>query len=98
MQQIPNADLKEFLSGNSKTKAAFAKKIGRSFQEIGFLALRGHFLEDKLQDDLYKEIHSFFKLSNKIKSSYEIKGGGGQRGYTGFGKEHAAGRSIGDLK
>ena len=98
MQQIPNADLKEFLSGNSKTKAAFTKKIGTSFQEIGFLALRGHFLEDKLQDDLYKEIHSFFKLSNKIKSSYEIKGGGGQRGYTGFGKEHAAGRSIGDLK
>ena len=68
MQQIPNADLKEFLSGNSKTKAAFTKKIGTSFQEIGFLALRGHLLEDKLQDELYKEIHSFFKLSNKIKS------------------------------
>jgi len=98
MQQIPNADLKEFLSGNSKTKAAFIKKIGTSFQEIGFLALRGHLLEEKLQDELYKEIRSFFKLSNKIKSSYEIKGGGGQRGYTGFGKERAAGRSIGDLK
>ena len=24
--------------------------------------------------------------------------GGGQRGYTSFGKEHAAGRSVGDLK
>jgi isopenicillin N synthase-like dioxygenase len=40
MQQIPNADLKEFLSGNSKTKAAFAKKIGRSFQEIGFFSFK----------------------------------------------------------
>lgn len=24
--------------------------------------------------------------------------GGGQRGYTGFGKEHAEGRTTGDLK
>ena len=98
MHNIPKADLNEFLSGNSIRKAAFVKKIGTAFQEIGFLALKGHFLEDKLQDALYKQIHSFFKLSNKIKSSYEIKGGGGQRGYTGFGKEHAAGRSVGDLK
>tara|TARA_Y100000992_G_C21269717_1_gene495977 strand:- start:1202 stop:2152 length:951 start_codon:yes stop_codon:yes gene_type:complete len=98
MQNIPKADLNEFLSGNSNKKTAFVKKIGTAFQEIGFLALKGHFLEDKLQDALYKQIHSFFKLSNKVKSSYEIKGGGGQRGYTGFGKEHAAGRSVGDLK
>ena len=98
MHNIPKADLNEFLSGNSIRKAAFVKKIGTAFQEIGFLALKGHFLEDKLQNALYKQIHSFFKLSNKIKSSYEIKGGGGQRGYTGFGKEHAAGRSVGDLK
>ncbi len=98
MQNIPKADLNEFLSGNSRRKAAFVKKIGTAFQEIGFLALKGHFLEDKLQDALYKQIHSFFKLSNKVKSSYEIKRGGGQRGYTGFGKEHAAGRSVGDLK
>ncbi len=98
MQQIPRADLNEFLSGNHKHRAVFVKKIGTAFQEIGFLALRGHFLDDTLKDQLYKEIHSFFKLSNDIKSSYEIKGGGGQRGYTGFGKEHAAGRSVGDLK
>ena len=97
MQQIPKADLNEFLSGNQKQKESFVNKIGEAFQEIGFLALRGHFLDDKLQDLLYKEIQSFFELSNEIKFNYEIKGGGGQRGYTGFGKEHAAGRSVGDL-
>ena len=98
MQQIPKADLNEFLSGNQKQKESFVNKIGEAFQEIGFLALRGHFLDDKLQDLLYKEIQSFFELSNEIKFNYEIKGGGGLRGYTGFGKEHAAGRSVGDLK
>ncbi len=98
MKNIPKADLKEFLSEDPHRKSKFVQFIGNAFQEIGFIALKGHFLEDILQEKLYSEIHSFFMLPNEKKSSYEIKGVGGQRGYTGFGKEHAAGRSIGDLK
>ena len=77
---------------------AFVQQIGEAFQEIGFLALKGHFLDAVLQEQLYREIRSFFELPSEIKSSYEVKDGGGQRGYTGFGKEHAAGRTVGDLK
>ena len=32
------------------------------------------------------------------KKQYEVEGGGGQRGYTSFGKEHAKNRKEGDLK
>ena len=98
MQNIPQADLNEFLSDNPKRKAAFVKKIGNAFQEIGFLALKGHFLDTRLQDDLYREIRAFFELPTSVKATYEIPNGGGQRGYTGFGKEHAEGRTVGDLK
>jgi len=98
MQHIPQADLNEFLSDDPVRKAAFVQQIGNAFQEIGFLALKGHFLDAGLQEKLYREIRSFFELPTVIKSSYEVKDGGGQRGYTGFGKEHAAGRTVGDLK
>ena len=98
MQHIPQADLHEFLSDDPKRKEAFVQKIGAAFQEIGFLALKGHFLDADLQDQLYTKIRAFFELPTSIKKRYEIDGGGGQRGYTGFGKEHAAGRSVGDLK
>ena len=98
MQHIPQADLNEFLSDEPARKAAFVQQIGEAFQEIGFLALKGHFLDAVLQEQLYREIRSFFELPSEIKSSYEVKDGGGQRGYTGFGKEHAAGRTVGDLK
>ncbi len=98
MKNIPQADLNEFLSKDPKRKAAFVKHIGASFQEIGFLALKGHFLEEDLKVDLYREINAFFALPTSNKEAYEIEGGGGQRGYTGFGKEHAAGRTTGDLK
>jgi isopenicillin N synthase-like dioxygenase len=98
MQHIPQADLTDFLSGNPARKNAFVQHIGSSFQEIGFLALKGHFLEEPLQKDLYREIKEFFALPTATKEAYEIEGGGGQRGYTGFGEEHAEGRTTGDLK
>ena len=40
----------------------------------------------------------FLHYRQPNKEAYETEGGGGQRGYTGFGKEHAAGRTTGDLK
>jgi len=70
MKNIPQADLNEFISGNPKRKSDFVQFIGASFQEIGFLALRGHFIAEDLQADLYSEINAFFALSREKK---EIK-------------------------
>tara|TARA_X000001036_G_scaffold287814_1_gene267426 strand:+ start:2294 stop:3277 length:984 start_codon:yes stop_codon:yes gene_type:complete len=98
MQKIPKVDLNLFLSDDQNQQKEFIHQAGTAFKDIGFLALKGHFLDEELQNDLYNEIKAFFNLREEIKSKYEIKGGGGQRGYTGFGKEHAEGRSVGDLK
>lgn len=98
MHKIPQANLKDFLSDDPNQKSSFVKELGNAFRDMGFVALKGHFLEESLKKSLYHEIKLFFNLSKEIKNSYEIKNGGGQRGYTGFGKEHAAGRLVGDLK
>jgi len=98
MGAIPSVDLREFLSKNPKEKEKFVREIGGAFENIGFVALRGHFLSDELVETLYAEIKNFFGLPQEIKDSYEIEGIGGQRGYTSFGKEHAKGRKEGDLK
>ncbi len=98
MSVVPSVDLKDFTSGDSSRKQKFITEIGKAFEEIGFVALSGHFLSQELVDNLYGEIKKFFELDQKIKDSYEIEGIGGQRGYTSFGKEHAKGRKEGDLK
>ena len=98
MNTIPSVDLQEFTSGDPGRKNAFVQQIGNAFEEIGFVALRGHFLEDPLVDKLYGEVKKFFELPGAVKMKYEIPGIGGQRGYTSFGKEHAKGRKEGDLK
>lgn len=98
MNAIPSVDLREFVSEDPERKTAFVKQIGGAFEDIGFVALSGHFLPDTLVNQLYKEIKSFFGLPEEVKKKYEIPGIGGQRGYTSFGKEHAKGRKEGDLK
>lgn len=98
MNKIPSVDLTDFLSDNPERKQRFVAEIGKAYETIGFVALKGHFLDEKLVDGLYEEVRKFFDLPENVKAKYEIEGIGGQRGYTSFGKEHAKGKKEGDLK
>lgn len=98
MQNIPSVDLRDFLSDDPVRKQKFVNEIGKTYEEIGFVALKGHFLGDELVENLYTEVRDFFNLPLETKAKYEIPGIGGQRGYVSFGKESAKGRKTGDLK
>jgi len=98
MKNIPSVDLNDFLSEDQNRKQEFVNEIGKAYEDIGFVALKGHFLDDKLVEELYAEVRRFFSLPLEMKSKYEIPGIGGQRGYVSFGKETAKGRTIADLK
>lgn len=95
---IPSVDLNDFINGNPEQKAAFVQQLGKAYEDIGFVAVKGHFLSDALSADLYEQVQQFYGLDNNVKESYEVPGLAGQRGYTSFGKEHAKGRTEGDLK
>jgi len=98
MQNIPSVNLADFISGDETRKQKFINEIGKAYEDIGFVALKGHFLSENLVDNLYGEIKNFFSLPVETKRSYEIEGIGGQRGYISFGKESAKGKKEGDLK
>lgn len=98
MNKIPSVNLLDFLSDNPKIKQQFVTEIGHAYETIGFVSLKGHFLDHSLVDALYKEVKQFFDLPIDQKRQYEIPGIGGQRGYVSFGKESAKGRKEGDLK
>ena len=98
MNNIPSVDLADFISGDPKRKQKFVDEIGKAYEEIGFVALKNHFLDNDLEENLYKEVKTFFDLPLEVKKKYEIEGLAGQRGYISFGKEHAKGKKEGDLK
>ena len=97
-KNIPSVDLADFTEGNKETKAAFVKKLGKAYEEIGFVAVKNHGLSDALCAELYAQVKGFFTLSKEEKEAYEIEGLAGQRGYVSFGKEHAKNKNEGDLK
>lgn len=95
---IPSVDLADFLSGDEARKQKFVQELGQAYEDVGFVAVKNHLLSDDLSARLYKDVQEFFRLPEDVKAKYEIPGQAGQRGYTSFGKEHAKGRSEGDLK
>lgn len=97
-QTIPVVDLRDFTEGDANAQKRFVKTLGDAFVEYGFAAVDNHGVDRGAVEGSYAEIKSFFKLPDAVKKNYEIPGGGGQRGYTSFGTEHAKGRTIADLK
>ena len=95
---IPSVDLADFLSGDPVRKNDFVQKLGKAYEEVGFVAVKNHGVPDELIGDLYRYVQEFFSLPLDKKRGYEIPELAGQRGYTSFGKEHAKGSDAPDLK
>jgi len=96
--EIPSLDLADFYGGDPVKKSKFVAALGEAYNNIGFVAIRNHYLTDELSAKLYSTIKKFFAQPDAVKQKYEIPGLAGQRGYIGKGKEHAKGRNTGDLK
>jgi isopenicillin N synthase-like dioxygenase len=97
-KEIPSLDLADFTSGDPEKKVRFVKDLGEAFNNIGFVAIKNHGLTDELTKRLYDTIQQFFFAPDELKKQYERPELHGQRGYIGKGKEHAKGRTTGDLK
>ena len=95
---IPVVNLADFLSGDPELKRAFVNKLGKAYEDVGFVAVKNHGIPDALIADLYKYVQEFFSMPGDKKKQYEVPGLAGQRGYTSFGKEHAKGSDAPDLK
>jgi isopenicillin N synthase-like dioxygenase len=96
--EIPSLDLADFTSGDPQRKNKFVQQLGAAYNNIGFVAIKNHYLTNELSAKLYSTIKKFYALPDAVKQKYEIAGLAGQRGYIGKGKEHAKGRNTGDLK
>lgn len=98
LSEIPSLDLLNFVSGNEHQKRKFVSDLGLAYSNIGFVAIENHALTEVIQDKLYQAVKNFFDLPESVKQKYEDEEIQGQRGYIGKMKEHAKGRSTGDLK
>jgi isopenicillin N synthase-like dioxygenase len=95
---IPAVNLDDFINGGKDAKQQFVGALGAAYEDIGFVAVKNHLMDEATVEILYREVQAFFALDEGTKKKYEVIELAGQRGYTSFGREHAKGSNSGDLK
>ena len=95
-QTIPVVDLSDFDDPNRR--AEFVRELGNSLQELGFVAVVNHGIDDSLLTRTYEVYRSFFAQDASTKQKVERAELGRRRGYTSFGVEHAKDSDKADLK
>ncbi|MBM4281115.1 MAG: isopenicillin N synthase family oxygenase [Deltaproteobacteria bacterium] len=97
MTRIPSVDVRD-LSSDGERRARFVATLGAALADTGFVAVTGHDVTRAMVDDAYACAQAFFALPPATKAAYELPAKKGQRGFTGFGKEHAKDARAPDLK
>jgi isopenicillin N synthase-like dioxygenase len=97
-RHIAVLNLSDYTTGTAAERARFVQRWGEGLQEYGFVSIINHGVDQTLIDRTYADVASLFALPVEAKRRHDIPNGGGQRGYTSFGKEHAKNQKVGDLK
>lgn len=97
-RMVPELSLGSYMYGSVNDKTTFINELFSGLKEYGFVILKDHGVQQELFDKAYEMMTKFFRLSTETKKSYISKAGGGQRGYTAFGEEHAKDSPVMDLK
>lgn len=98
MRKVPELSLLSFVQGGDQDRVKFVDQLFTGIKEYGFIILKDHTVEQSKIDRAYEMVHQFFSLDEATKRKYISPDGGGQRGFTPFGSEHAKDYNHPDLK
>ncbi len=96
--KLPTVDYQDWVSGDVTKRGNFVKEFGDSCRKHGFVTVKNHAIDIEDLNRYYAMTREFFALPVATKMKYAISDGGGQRGYTPFGIEHAKTSDQPDLK
>ncbi|MBL7664349.1 MAG: isopenicillin N synthase family oxygenase [Bacteriovoracaceae bacterium] len=97
-RQVPELSLLSYVNGSSTEQAKFVDSLMYGLKDYGFITLVDHTVDSKLCKKAYDVVHEFFQQPTSYKEKFVCLEGGGQRGFTAFGKEHAKDSKFPDLK
>ncbi len=98
LRKVPTLSLGNYVQGTEAEKSEFVNGLFKGIKDYGFIILKDHGVSSDLLAKAYELLETFAKLPVETKMKYVSAAGGGQRGYTPFGKEHAKDSPVMDLK
>jgi isopenicillin N synthase-like dioxygenase len=96
--RVPELSLADYLTGSPEAGQQFIDDLFHGLKYHGFIILKDHPIDEDLLAHAYDLSERLFQLPEERKLKYTGREGGGQRGYTAFGKEHAKDSKFPDLK
>ena len=84
-EQIPLIDLTPFRGRDVEGKQRVAAEVARACEEVGFLMVSGHGVDQGLIDDTLSQTWIFFDLPDEEKRHWISPAGDGRRGYLPVG-------------
>jgi isopenicillin N synthase-like dioxygenase len=97
-RRIPTVNLSHYRNGTPQERERFVRVFGDALKEFGFVTVEQHGVDDGLIRRTYSDVERLFRLPEETKRRYTHPTRPGQRGFIGFGQEHAKNRTVGDLK
>lgn len=97
-RKVPELSMMSYVNGSSTDQVKFVDNLYSGIKDYGFIILKDHIVRDETIKKGYESVKRFFELSEDKKKEYICAKGGGQRGYTPFGTEHAKDNPHKDLK
>jgi len=98
IRKVPTLSLGSYTHGTDKDRLQFIDQLFTGIKDYGFIILKDHPVSASLLSEAYDLLAQFYALPTETKLKYVSAAGGGQRGYTPFGKEHAKDSPVMDLK
>lgn len=98
LRKVPELSLLSYVKGSKADQDKFVDQLFSGLKDYGFIILVDHIIGDDIVKKAYEVVHEFFQLPVETKMKYISPSGGGQRGYTAFGIEHAKDHAAPDLK
>ena len=86
LRKVPTLSLGSYTKGNESEKARFVEQLYSGMKDYGFIVLKHHDVSSDILKQAYQILEKFYGLPVEKKRSYISELGGGQRGYTPFGK------------
>ncbi len=98
IRRVPELSLMSYIEGSKSDQQLFINQLFAGLKDYGFIILKDHTVDIKLLNRAYECLEKFFTQPTDKKLKYYSEKGGGQRGYTPFGTEHAKNSEAFDLK
>ncbi len=98
LKKVPELSLNAYTDGEPSDQKKFVNDLFTGLKQYGFIILKDHPVKVDLLEEAYRLSEQLFSLPLEQKNKYVSPAGGGQRGYTPFGTEHAKDQSVPDLK